>query len=209
MIRLNKLSKKYGDDIIFDDFDLVIEKGEFICITGASGRGKSTLLNIIGLIDPDYQGEVQINGINISQLKGEKKQKFIRENINYLFQNYALVDDETVEYNLKIALKYRKLSSTEKSDIIQSVLEDVNLADKKDKKIHTLSGGEQQRISMARSLIKTGNILLADEPTGNLDSLNRDIILSLFRKYHNNDKIIIIASHDKFVIDYCDFVFNL
>lgn len=204
MIKLKHVTKDFGDNRILENLSMVVNPGELIAIMGESGCGKSTLLNLIGGIDTDFDGEISINDIQLKGLKGERKQKLIRQHINYLFQNYALVDDKTVHYNLMLALRYAKESKQKKDIIIKDVLTSVGLRDKLNEKVFTLSGGEQQRISLARSIIKPGSILLADEPTGNLDSKNRDIILSLLKKYHNDTRIVIIATHDPLVAEQCD-----
>ena len=204
MIKLSNLTKTYEDHTIFSNLELTVDQGEFIAIMGESGCGKSTLLNLIGCLDRNFEGEILVDAINLKKLEGEKRQKFIRNHINYLFQNYALVEDKSVKYNLMLALKYTNHSAKMKETIISEILESVGLLDKLNKKVFSLSGGAQQRISLARSIIKPGFILLADEPTGNLDERNRDIIISLLKKHHNENRIVIIATHDAFVAEQCD-----
>ena len=175
MISINNLTKKYNDKIIFDKFECIIKTNEFICIVGASGCGKSTLLNIIGQIDTDYDGELIIDGNYMNKLSNKEREKFIRNNINYLFQNFALIDSMTVEENLMIGLEYTRKSKQEKKDDINKALAKVGLSNYENKKVFTLSGGEQQRVALARIMVKPGNIILADEPTG-----------ALFKSKNNN-----------------------
>lgn len=209
MIKIEKLTKKFKEKIIFDNFNLEIKDGELIAIVGKSGCGKTTLLNILGLIDTIYDGNVSYNKIDLKQLNKSKRQTFIRKHINYLFQNYALIDDATVEKNLQLALYYTKLSKKEKADIIKNTLTSVGLNGYEKKMVYTLSGGEQQRISLARAMIKQGNIILADEPTGNLDAENRDIVLENLINLNKLGKTVIIVTHDEYVAKKCDRIIEL
>lgn len=209
MIKIEKLTKKFKEKIIFDNFNLEIKDGELIAIVGKSGCGKTTLLNILGLIDTIYDGNVSYNKIDLKQLNKSKRQTFIRKHINYLFQNYALIDDATVEKNLQLALYYTKLSKKEKVDIIKNTLTSVGLNGYEKKMVYTLSGGEQQRISLARAMIKQGNIILADEPTGNLDAENRDIVLENLINLNKLGKTVIIVTHDEYVAKKCDRIIEL
>lgn len=209
MIIVKNLRKKFDDKIIFDNFNLKINDGELIAITGKSGCGKTTLLNILGLIDSHYDGDVIYDGIKVRELKKTKKQIFVRNHINYLFQNYALIDDESVKKNIELALYYDKLSKIEKEKIIKDVLYDVGLNNYENKMVYTLSGGEQQRISLARAIVKKGNIILADEPTGNLDAENRDIVIENLIKLNEMGKTVIIVTHDMYVAQRCHRIIEL
>ena len=208
MLKIKKLNKRFGELKIINDFSLDIEDNELIAFVGKSGSGKTTLLNIIGLLDKDYEGIVEIDNIDIKKLNKSSSSKFIRLNINYLFQNYALIDDKTVEENLLLALYYVKESSKNKAEKISKALSDVGLSGFESKKIFTLSGGEQQRIALARVILKPGNIILADEPTGNLDEINRDLVLSVLLKLHNEGSTVIIVTHDKYVSSKCSKIVN-
>lgn len=209
MIEVKKVKKAFDKHIIFSDFSLKIKTGEMVAITGASGSGKSTLLNMIGLLDNDYNGTILYDGENIKEKNNKKKQLFIRNKINYLFQNYALVDEETVEYNLLLAMKYLKISKKEKEERIKKVLEEVGLSSFEKKKIFSLSGGEQQRVALARAMLKQGNIILADEPTGNLDYKNSSIVMKILKKLQNDGKTIIVVTHSEDVAKSCDRVINI
>ncbi|MDD4297422.1 MAG: ABC transporter ATP-binding protein [Ruminiclostridium sp.] len=204
LIEVKKLTKKYGSRLILNEMDLSIKEGEYIAIMGISGSGKSTLLNIIGLIENFDSGELTIDADTNILPNSFKANKIIREKINYLFQNFALIDDETVQYNLNLALKYVKGTYKEKLTMMSNCLERVGLNGFEKYRIYELSGGEQQRVAVARIMLKPCKIVLADEPTGSLDSKNRDIILKLLRELNNNGKTIILVTHDKDVVRQCD-----
>ncbi|WP_144467740.1 ABC transporter ATP-binding protein [Bacillus toyonensis] len=206
-IELKNISKKYENKQVLDNFNLVVNKGEMMAITGQSGTGKSTLLNIVGLLEEPDSGDVIIQGIE-NAWKSEKKQiELFRYTIGYLFQNYALIDNETVSKNLDVALEYVKLPN--KDDKKKEVLEKVGLLDKLNSKIYQLSGGEQQRIALARLMLKKNDIILADEPTGSLDEMNRDQVLSILKSLNNEGKTILIVTHDPEVSKICTNVVTL
>ncbi|PFJ30948.1 bacteriocin ABC transporter ATP-binding protein [Bacillus cereus] len=192
-IKLDHITKKFGEKYIFQNFSLDIYKNEFIGIMGKSGAGKSTLLNIIGLLDEPDEGTVMIEGYDNPY---KHKNFFFRNKLGYIFQNFALMDNETVGKNLEVALKFQKVTKEEKKDLMKNVLEQVGLSCSLKTKVYTLSGGEQQRLAIARVLLKKCNIILADEPTGSLDKENRDQVINLLKKLHNEGKTIIIVTHD-------------
>lgn len=195
MIEIINISKAFNEKNIFKDFNLEVKKGEFIGIVGKSGQGKTTLLNIMGTLEEPDSGIVKIMGKNIRDKK--IKRLLLRNELGFIFQNYALIDNASVNENLEIALKHKKMKKIQKNDAISSVLKEVGLDNYGKKKVHTLSGGEQQRIAIARLLLKDPSLVLADEPTGSLDTENRDIIVSLFQKLHEQGKTIIMVTHDK------------
>ncbi|HHK5548827.1 bacteriocin ABC transporter ATP-binding protein [Bacillus thuringiensis] len=192
-IKLDNITKNYGDKYIFQDFNLDIYKGEFIGIIGKSGSGKSTLLNIMGLLDEPNQGRVLIQGNDNAY---RNKRLFFRNTLGYIFQNYALMDNETVGANLEVALKFQKKTKLEKRDLMNGVLTQVGLSCSLKTKVYTLSGGEQQRLAVARILLKKCDVILADEPTGSLDKENRDQVINLLKKLHSEGKTIIVVTHD-------------
>lgn len=209
MIEIKKLSKSFGEKQIFDSFSYTIKDGTMIAIVGKSGCGKSTLLNIIGLLDGDYEGNILYDGKEIAKMKESQKTEYIRNNINYLFQNYALIDSESVQDNLLLALEYEKISKDEKIIRINKVLKAVDMEYYNAKKIYTLSGGEQQRIALARIMLKKGNIILADEPTGNLDEINSVKVMKLLKDLQKQGKTIIIVTHNESIAKDCDEILNL
>lgn len=205
-IELKNITKKFGDREIFKDFNLSVEKGEMVAITGPSGKGKSTLLNIMGLLEKPDAGDVIIQGIKNPW--SEKKQiALYRYTIGYLFQNYALIDQETVSKNLDIALAYVKTSNKKKMK--EEALQRVGLLDKLNHKVYQLSGGEQQRIALARLILKKNDIILADEPTGSLDAANRDHVLKILQSFNDEGKTVIIVTHDPEVANACSRVVTL
>ena len=193
MLEAVNLTKSYNNEVIVSDFNLKIQKGDFIAITGESGKGKTTILNMLGLLEkPDF-GEVIVEGfVNPSSKEVMMAQ---RNKFGYLFQNYALIENETVESNLKIALEYRK--DVDKKSVMKEALYFVNLnAAILNKKIYQLSGGEQQRVAIARLYLKESDYVFADEPTGNLDAKNRDIVFELLKKLNEMGKAVIYVTHD-------------
>lgn len=204
MIEVKNVSKSFGEKKVIENFSYKITDGLMIAITGKSGCGKSTLLNILGLLDIDYSGEILYNGQLLSKFNEKKRNEYIRNNINYLFQNYALIDSETVEYNLLLVLKYEKISINEMKEQINEVLKLVDLENYNNKKIFTLSGGEQQRVALARVMLKRGNIILADEPTGNLDKENSDKVMKILKKLQKQGKTIIVVTHNDDIANQCN-----
>lgn len=190
MIAGKNISKKFDNLILFDRFNFEIEDGDFVCFSGVSGSGKTTLLNIIGLLEPIDSGELVINGIQYTT--NRQKREYYRSQFGFLFQNFALIENKTVEQNLEIVeKKYRTHYS------IIDALEKVGLQDKLYNKIYTLSGGEQQRIALARLFLKKCNIILADEPTGSLDTKNAQIVMSSLLDLNQEGKTVIIVTHDE------------
>jgi len=209
VIELNSISKKYGSKKILDQFTLKIVENEILAITGPSGHGKTTILNIIGLLENYDNGELVIDGQKNIKANSAKATKVLREKIGYLFQNFALVDDETVFYNLNLALRYVQKSKKEKNELILKALRDVGLEGFEKRKVYELSGGEQQRVAIARIILKPCKVILADEPTGSLDEENRDLILDLLKDLNKNGKTIVLVTHDKFVANWCDRIVNI
>ena len=209
MIKLENVTKTIGKKVILENLSLKINQGDLVAIVGKSGSGKSTLLNLLGLIDGDYSGHYEIFGQQNVPVNSVKSQAIIREHISYLFQNFALIDNETVEYNLMLALKYVKLSKKDKVKKIEEILERVGLSSTLHQKVSELSGGEQQRIAVARAILKPSQLLLADEPTGSLDPENRDLVLNFLLDMNKEGKTVIIVTHDAYVAQQCHRVIEL
>ena len=202
MIELHNISKKFNEKVVLDKFSLEVKKNEFVTIIGKSGSGKTTILNILGLLEKADSGSIKIN--NYTNPNKKQVQQLRRYNLGYIFQNYALLEDENVKNNLILATKF---SNTFDKSYLIKVLKDVGLTeDILDKKVYKLSGGEQQRLAIARILLKPCNIILADEPTGNLDDYNKKIIIDLLR---NLNKTIICVTHDDYVAKNSDRVISL
>ena len=200
MITLNNISKKYNEKNIVRNFNLKINKGEFISIVGESGSGKTTLLNIIGLLEKQTSGDIVVMGIKNPTSK--ELTKLQREFYGYVFQNYALIEEDSVQTNLKLALKYNKV--IDKQAEINRALKLVGLEGYNKKKVFELSGGEQQRLALARIMLKKCEIILADEPTGNLDNKNRDIVFNILKDLNKQGKTIVIVTHDNYIANKCD-----
>lgn len=209
MIKLENVTKTIGKKVILENLSLKINQGDLVAIVGKSGSGKSTLLNLLGLIDGDYSGHYEIFCQKNVPVNSVKSQAIIREHISYLFQNFALIDNETVEYNLMLALKYVKLSKKDKVKRIEEILERVGLPSTLHQKVSELSGGEQQRIAVARAILKPSQLLLADEPTGSLDPENRDLVLNFLLDMNKEGKTVIIVTHDAYVAQQCHRVIEL
>ena len=174
---------------------------------GDSGVRKSTLLNMIGLLERPDSGSLTICGEENPQINSKTTTLLQRNILGYLFQNYALVDNMTVNQNLDIALEYRKVKNRKLAK--KQALERVGLSGKLKNKVFELSGGEQQRIAIARLMLKPCEIILADEPTGSLDDNNRDIVIGLLKEFNEQGKTIIIVTHDKVVSGVCERVVQL
>lgn len=209
MIELKNITKKFENKTVFANFNLQINQNEMVAIIGPSGSGKSTLLNILGLIDKVDDGEYQFEQYTNIKPNSRLAQKIIREKISYLFQNFALIEEDTVLQNLLLALKYVKQSKKEKTEIITAALQKVGLSEYLNSKIYELSGGQQQRIAVARAIIKPSELVLADEPTGSLDSKNRDEIIKLLLELNAAGKTVIVVTHDSHVAEKCHRVLEL
>lgn len=206
IIRLENISKVYNTKKIFENFNLTVEKGEFLGIKGESGKGKSTLLNIIGLLET-CDGRVIMDGKEINYKNTKEIQRFLRNKIGYLFQNFALIDDLNVYENLKIVLKKDEKKNS-KAVILQE-LKKVGMEDALNKKVYQLSGGEQQRIAIVRLILHKSEIILADEPTGSLDIKNAKIVMDLLKEFHKQGKTVIMVSHDERAFQNCSRIVNL
>ena len=180
VVVVDKIHKQYHDHVIFDDFSMEIEQGSFVAIQGASGSGKSTLLNMIGLLDSPDKGNIVIFDKKNVKPFSRQANKLLKAKIGYLFQNFALIDNKSVYYNLYLSIDH--FSFPNKKERILKALEDVGLKGFENKKICECSGGEQQRVALARLLIKPCQLILADEPTGSLDSVNKEVVFKILKK---------------------------
>ncbi|MDD3184364.1 MAG: ABC transporter ATP-binding protein [Anaerostipes sp.] len=186
------------------DLNLDIEKGEMIGIMGKSGSGKSTLLNILGLIDQPTSGEYQIDGKIISDYTPKEIAHLRNKKFGFVLQDFALIERYTVVENVKLPLRYSDVPGVERMPKVYNLLEELGLYEKKDMLPGYLSGGQRQRVAIARALINDAEIILADEPTGALDSSTGKEIMNLFLKMKQKGKTLIIVTHDKEIADYCD-----
>ncbi len=198
-ITLTNIEKKFGDKILFHDFSLAIERGEFLAIMGESGAGKTTLLNIMGLLEKPDSGAVTICGQKNPAFSSRAAVELRRHRISYLFQNYGLVDTETVENNMRTATHFKRIGKKEERRLIAEALEQAGLKGYEKRKVYTLSGGEQQRVALAKVIAKSPQIIFADEPTGSLDEHNRNDVLALLKEFHRRGKTIVVVTHDPYV----------
>lgn len=190
MIELVQVSKSFGDKKIFDNFNLVIEDREFIIFSGRSGCGKTTLLNMIGAIESVDSGKILVDHVDITKEKNHMA--YFKTKIGFLFQNFALVENKTVKENLRF------VKGDCKNDVsMEEALRIVDLSDKLNQKVYTLSGGEQQRVALARLIIKKCDIILADEPTGSLDRKNAEMVMEILKSLNEKGKTIILVTHDE------------
>lgn len=196
MIEGINLCKSFDKKILFTDLSFQIQTGEFICFSGESGKGKTTLLHIIGQLESPTSGEIRYDGKRIESNKD--RLDFLRRRVCFIFQNFALVERKTVAQNLAMVRKDNRRDIS-----IRSALERVGLQDKINEKIYTLSGGEQQRIALARAFYKSSEIVLADEPTGSLDRQNSEQVISLLRELNSEGKTIILVTHDEHIKSIC------
>lgn len=207
VLEIHNLVKTFGTKIVFDKFSMAVEENEFVVIKGTSGVGKSTLLNIIGLLEEKDAGDVILFGQkNIKPYTGAAS-KLLKSKIGYLFQNFALVDDESVLYNMKLAIENQKIDH--KTEVIKRALAEVALETYETKKIYKCSGGEQQRIAIARLLIKPCDLILADEPTGSLDKENKELVFELLLKLKKRGKTLIVVTHDDDLVKIADRVIEI
>lgn len=209
MIKLSKIYKSFDKRVVLSDVTLSVSNNEYVCITGESGAGKTTLLNLIGLLDKPDCGEVSIN--DKTHFTPREILKMRRNFFGYIFQDYLLMNDKTVQENINISkniLKYENGKQDEKD--INEIIERVRLDSAYlNKKVYQLSGGEQQKVAIARMLLKPYELVLADEPTGNLDYKNKNEIIEIFKEIKKNKKTIICVTHDNDVADSADRVINL
>ncbi|WP_025692837.1 ABC transporter ATP-binding protein [Paenibacillus zanthoxyli] len=207
--KISGLSKHFGKHHVLEEINISVQEGEMVAITGKSGSGKTTLLNMIGMLEQPDSGNIELFGESIPRPNSIKARQLLKSNIAYLFQNFALIDNATVEANLEIALMYSGKTRAEKICLKQEALSQVGLNISLRQKIHELSGGEQQRVSIARILLKPCDLVLADEPTGSLDENNRDCIIRLLQMLNERGKTLIIVTHDQVVAKSCNRIINL
>jgi len=201
MIRLDHIEKVYRTDkietVALSNINLQIKEGEFIAVMGPSGCGKSTLLNIIGLLDAPSKGGVQLNGTKITTYRDKQLAKMRNEHLGFIFQSFHLINDLSVVDNVEIPLLYRKLSGAERRKLALQALERVGLISRVHHFPSQLSGGQQQRVAIARAIVGKPRILLADEPTGNLDSQMGDEIMHILMDLNKNEKTtVVMVTHD-------------
>ena len=200
MLSMKHITKIFQTDLIethaLRDFNLEVESGEFVAVTGPSGSGKTTFLNIAGLLDPFDHGEYMLDGVDVSSLNDDEASMLRNEKIGFIFQSFNLIPDLNLFDNVDVPLRYRGFNSAERKRRIEKALETVGLAGRMRHLPSQLSGGQQQRVAIARALAGEPKILLADEPTGNLDSLMARQVLELMETINEAGSTIIMVTHD-------------
>ena len=214
MIDLKRISKWFTisgkPNFILKDINLTIREGEFVSIMGPSGSGKSTLLNVIGMLDDASEGEYYFFDQAVHTLKEKHRSQLYKQYIGFVFQAYHLIDELTVYENIETPLIYQNVKSSERQAMVADVLDRFNIVGKKDLFPTQLSGGQQQLVGIARALIAKPKLLLADEPTGNLNSKQGEEIMELFRQLNKEDKVTIIqVTHSEKNAEYGTHIINL
>ncbi len=201
----------YGDAKYFalKDFDLSIKRGEFIMIMGPSGCGKTTLLNIIGLLDRATRGEYLLNGENVISISSRRQAKLRAKKIGFIFQNFNLIEDLPVIENVALPLVYTGYSKTAQLKNASSILKRFHLQEREYYLPYQLSGGQQQRVAIARAIVGDPEIILADEPTGNLDSRSSRIVMEELKAIHEEGNTIIMVTHNPALTVYATRVINM
>ncbi len=202
MIEVKEIVKKYGDKTVLDKISLSVERGEIVLIEGESGVGKTTLLNIISGIDLPDEGSVFIDGKNIVKMSEDERAKLRLNMIGIIFQTYNLIEELNVEENIALPLR---LAGKKWKEKVEELMEFLDISDLKGKRINMLSGGERQRVAIARALANDPRIILADEPTSNLDDRNTERVIEIFRRIREKyNATIVIASHDPRIVKFID-----
>lgn len=199
MIKVDNLSKIFRTEEIettaLNNVSLEIKDGEFVAIMGPSGCGKSTLLNILGLLDNPSEGHYLFNGTDVGNLKEKERSKFRKGNIGFVFQSFNLIDELNVYENIELPLKYMKISSSERKKRVTEIMKRMNISHRAKHFPQQLSGGQQQRVAIARAVIANPQLILADEPTGNLDSKNGREVMNLLTELNQEGTTIVMVTH--------------
>ena len=200
MLRMNDLTKVYRTHMIethaLRGFDIDVKKGEFVTVTGPSGSGKTTFLNIAGLLEEFDGGDYTLDGVSVKGLSDDKRSRLRNEKLGFIFQGFNLIPDLDLFDNVDVPLRYRGFSAAERRDRIENALEEVGLASRMKHYPAELSGGQQQRVAIARALAGSPALLLADEPTGNLDSQMARSVMELLEQINDKGTTILMVTHD-------------
>ena len=213
IIELKNIRKSYemGDEAFWalDGINLDIRENDYMAIVGSSGSGKSTLMNLLGCLDYPTEGDYKLKDLNIANLSENNLAKIRNQEIGFIFQNFNLLPRATAIQNVMQPLIYQGLSKSERLTLASEALEKVGLTDRMKHLPNQLSGGQRQRVATARALVTNPSILLADEPTGNLDSATTLEIMALFEELHNSGQTLIIVTHEQEIADRCQRVITL
>ncbi|MEP0202194.1 MAG: ABC transporter ATP-binding protein [Halioglobus sp.] len=213
MLKLNNLSKFYRTDevetVALNSVNVGIEQGEFVAVMGPSGCGKSTLLNVIGMLDKPSEGEYFFMGENVAGYGESKLSQIRKQNIGFIFQNFNLIDELSVQENIELALLYHDISSKERKQRIAQVMDKVGIAHRAKHRPSQLSGGQQQRVAVARAVVGDQSLILADEPTGNLDSVHGQEVMEMLQGLNDEGTTIVMVTHSSAHADYARRTINL
>jgi putative ABC transport system ATP-binding protein len=213
MITLKNIKKVFKTDEVetwaLQNVDLEVSKGEFVAVMGPSGCGKSTLLNILGLLDTPTQGTYLLNGKDVSQMSEDERTDLRKGQLGFVFQSFNLIDELNVTENVELPLLYMGTSKKERRQQVKDVIERVAMAHRAQHFPAQLSGGQQQRVAIARAVISHPQIILADEPTGNLDSKHGMEVMDLLKQLHEEGTTIIMVTHSQRDANYADRIVNL
>ena len=213
MIRIEHLSKVFRTEEVettaLNDVSLHVKQGEFVAIMGPSGCGKSTLLNIIGLLDNPTSGNYYFNGQEVGHLKEKQRTQVRKGNIGFVFQSFNLIDELNVYENVELPLIYLKKKASEKKELVTSILDRMNISHRVKHFPQQLSGGQQQRVAIARAVVAGPKLILADEPTGNLDSKNGAEVMNLLTELNQEGTTIVMVTHSQHDASYAHRVVHL
>lgn len=201
MITVNNLTKLFRTEevetIALDKISFSIDDGEFVAIMGPSGCGKSTLLNILGLLDSPSEGSYKLLGTEVAQLKERERTKFRKGHIGFVFQSFNLIDELNVYENIELPLRYLNYSATERRQRVMEIMKRMNISHRAQHLPQQLSGGQQQRVAIARAVVANPKLILADEPTGNLDSKNGKEVMEMLRELNQKGTTIVMVTHSQ------------
>jgi putative ABC transport system ATP-binding protein len=213
MLSMRELSRVYRADTVettaLDRIDLDIAEGEFVAIMGPSGCGKSTLLNVVGMLDSPTSGSYVFDGTEVAGLPESKLADFRKKNIGFIFQSFNLVDELSVRENIELALLYHDVPASERRTRVEAVMDKVGVAHRAKHRPSQLSGGQQQRVAVARALVGNPKLILADEPTGNLDTQHGEEVMKMLQALNREGSTIVMVTHSPAHADYAGRVVNM
>ncbi|MGO2052885.1 lipoprotein ABC transporter ATP-binding protein [Glutamicibacter sp. BW80] len=207
-IEVHGATKSFGSKTLFRNLTFSVPTGQLMAVMGASGSGKSTLLNCLGLLERLDGGSLIVGGEKISAFSSQEQRRFRRDSLGYMFQNYALIESSTIQDNLEVALAPAGKAKIRTTDF-DGALEHVGLGGRGKEMVYSLSGGEQQRVALARLIVKRPALVLADEPTGALDSTSESMVMKELRNIAAGGATVLIATHSTAVMNHCDTVLEL
>ena len=213
LIQLDGIKKEYhmGMEVVqaLSGVSIQVSKGEYMSIMGPSGSGKSTLMNIVGCLDTPSNGDYILNNVNVSTMNDDELAEIRNREIGFVFQTFNLLPRATALHNVELPLIYNGTSSSQRRELAESALERVGLKDRMTHRPNELSGGQRQRVAIARALVNNPSIILADEPTGNLDTRTGDEIMEIFESLHDAGNTIILVTHEEYIAEHSDRIVRL